>query len=76
MKFYLKNSYEEIPQFAEVEMIGFVRRLGFPTFEVKYQGKTYYPDENLVISEETIKYQLNYFREQFLLWENFYNKIN
>lgn len=54
MKYYLVQPYQDIPQFAEVEMIGHCFDSGYSCFEVKYRGRTYKPFERDVKSSEEI----------------------
>ncbi|CAB4581836.1 MAG: hypothetical protein F2563_05120 [Actinobacteria bacterium] len=74
MKYYMLESYKNIPQYAEVEMIGHCFDSGYSCYEVKYNGVTYKPFERDVISAEALLSKYKVFYEEWNKWRGIYDK--
>lgn len=68
MKYYMLNAYKDIPQYAEVEMIGHCYDSGYSCYEVRWMGRTYKPFAHQVVSEDLIKKTVDHLSKEYQKW--------
>jgi hypothetical protein len=74
MKYYLLESYQDIPKYAEVKMIGHCYDSGHSCYEVEYRGRIYKPlCENVKNSDDITKRYESY-RFEAMKWTDIFNK--